>query len=176
MIERREHGISRFFSKSLPESCVGAGKSLGGESATESGGATDRGERGLDHERPRAAHRIEEWSLSTPSGKPQQAGREPFRERTLHLDRPIAAAIETLTREVSEEKCTGAADENSNRHIGVLPIDVRSRTGTLADPIDESIFDPESGETSVVELRSRQPSLDRERPSAPDQILPPGSL
>ena len=132
-----------------------------------------RDQRGLDAERARAAHRIDEAERRAvrrrgrderrPARAEQDRGGEVLLERRGALRSAIAAPVQALAREIDRERRDVAVEMQVHAHVGRSDVDRRPHAGRLAELIDDRVLDLERGELRVGDRGAAARAVDRER-------------
>ena len=145
---------ARFIDQALPQLAIVAAPADEAEIAAQRPGRDiERHHRGFDHERARAAHRIDELAaVSAIAGQPlrkQHRSREIFLQRRSDAARAICATMQALAGKIEAQRRAIAIQSHVQSHVRPLELDRRPLPGALAQLIDDRVLGFQRAEMRV---------------------------
>ncbi len=171
-------GGLRRIADAAPRECIMAAPALEPETAAQQPGRHARGDqRGLDHERAGAAHRIDERSATLgdfrPTGAQQQRRGQIFLERRFDARLAVPAAMQRLAREVDADHRAFACKADVDAQVRALQVHRRPRPGALAEAIDDRVLHLQRRELRVSQPgRALADGIDGQRALRLEMVFP----
>ena len=142
------------------------------ERARETRRAPPGDQPGLDRERTRAAHRIEERLVTRVARRPQNRGRQRLLERRHDRAHPVAATVQRLAAEIERERELRLGEVRHHAKDGTARVDVGPRTELGPQAVRDGVLDLQADESRMVVLALPERRLDHERRLGRQMLLP----
>ncbi len=125
--------------------------------AGQPGRGVERHQRGLDHQRSRPAHRVEERAAGRrdlgPAGAQQHRGRDVLLERRRALARAVAAPVQALAGQIEAHARVVAAEVHVQPDRRPSGVDRGPLESELAEAIGHSVLDEQGAVVGVADRR-----------------------
>ncbi len=159
---------ARFFHQRAPEFAIVSAPTNESEVAAHRPGRDiERDERSFEHERTRAAHRVDEVAAARrdrrPAAAQQHRRRQILLERRSHAARPIRATMQTVAREVETQRRTLTIEAHIDAYVGLVKLNRRTLARACAYLIDDRIFRLQRAEMRVCDAARGAAEFDRHR-------------